>query len=221
MNKNAEARMNRDTEARMNRAKLLSFSDTEVTKLLAQYAEYMRINAILILGQEPKAVDRHHITVADSLFEAILDKSRVPTNGKTGSSWNLFSSTHQKITKERRLELQCELEKISNAMKFANPAIWMIYKSTAYIGTDKHNPNVQTFVDHTRYEQICGKRIAYVNEYMRANYHGDDLFSGTILPLHMDLIEAAKNEFIIELCKNTGFMRGWEAGEFNSKGKWL
>ncbi len=210
-----------ESESSMTNSNLFSFIDQEALKLLAQYREWLRINTMLVSGQEQQDALEHRTPVSTHLFKDILKKNIATTNGKTGRSWKLFSSTHQKITKARHLELEGELEEVSNAMKFANPAIWMMYKGLAYLGTDKHNPTVQAFVDHTRYEQICGKRIAYVNRYIETNYYGDNLFSGTLLPLDMDTVEAARSEFIINLCQNDEFMRGWQAGEYNPNGKWV
>lgn len=193
----------------MNRKELLTFIDVAVRNLITQYAKYNRIDGILNSGTEP--IDSQKVQSAGrNLFSS-------QTKGK----WTLFSNTHQKIRPERRIELELELQKISDSMKFANPAVWMMYKATAYIGMANHNPTMQSFVDHTRHEQICGKRIAYLNAYLRAKHYGDDLFSGTLLPLDMDTAEAAKSELALSLCEDEVLMSGWIANEYGQKGKWL
>lgn len=204
----------RSTE--MDKEQLIAANKAAVMQLLEQYAEYNRINGIIISGSEkensPSTENKPH---SSGLFTSLLLK-KADTVRKMQ-----LAPGYKKITPERRKELMAELEEISNAMKFANPAIWMWYKGVAYVGTAKHNPTVQAFVDHTRAEEICGKRIAYVNRYLQAKYHGDDLFSDTLLSLHMNTVDAANDDFMLGLCMDEEFMHGWKAGEFNLKGKWV
>lgn len=196
----------------MNKEDLIAYNKAAVYTLLAQYTDYKNVEGILSRGTEPKEIAPR----AEETQTRFLSS----TTTRTSRSWHLFSDTHQRLSTERRKELEECLHMISDAMKFANPAIWIMYKGLAYVDTGKHNPTVQAFVDHTRYEQTCGKRIAYVNSYLEARHHGNNLFSDTLLPLNMDTVEAANSDFILDLCMGEEFMRGWEAGEFNSKGKW-
>lgn len=136
---------------------LMSYSRSEVDKLLAQYKEYKELDAAIMSGKA-------------------ASKPRFSLMGNLGTMQNLDPLAAAKK----------QLANIGNAMKFQNPLIWLMYKHEAYRNEpEKALKTVSDLVAHCQVDGICHKRFDAINTHLR-HATGKDIADTSFQNLSLD-----------------------------------
>ncbi len=117
-----------------------------------------------------------------------------------------------------RQTLDNKLQEISDAMKFDNPVIWMMYKHHAYINTPNPILTVGAFIEHCNgHGDICSKRYTYLSKYLK-NLHQVQI--ETQYTTDTPLEKLYTDNIILNLIFDVTFMDEWSKHEYNTiKGK--
>lgn len=121
-----------------------------------------------------------------------------------------YSDETKSILKER-------LNQISDAMTFANPIVWLMYKRDAYQGTPRAISSLRDLrrhVDHP--EDICYKRNDFFTK--KLLQQGVNLKDTEIFPDTMELGELLERDDIYTVFQDKTFLSTWEEYEYNRVG---
>jgi hypothetical protein len=111
-------------------------------------------------------------------------------------------------------QLQLRQKELGEAMKFANPYIWMGYKMKAYLGSEKEIKTIGDLRVHAASPTyICHKRINYLAEGMKKNGYGD-LWSEDDLPVETTLAEILEHEAFQALLRDEKWLAKWVEYEY-------
>lgn len=180
-------------ELNNERAKLLSYTNSEVESLLAMYVKYKSLAMELASEVTP---------VATLKFS--------------------FGSNQGKMQNfDPKREIRKELEKTGEVMKFQNPLIWLTYKYLAY--QDEPGKTLTTLRDliaHCEVDGICHRRFDAINLYLRRKYDGKDMRSASFMNPTIGLIDVGQDIRFIDMCLDQEFISTWSNYENSQLGKW-
>jgi len=109
-------------------------------------------------------------------------------------------------------QLRISQQTISDAMTFDNPLVWIMYKYTAYAGTEQEIRTIQDFADHCSHEGcICGKRFIFLNQCL-VDMFGKNL--QTLFDPHTSLDKLQDYSYIYDLIYNDLHMKRWKKYEY-------
>ncbi|MDP3778786.1 MAG: hypothetical protein Q8R30_01900 [bacterium] len=185
---------------------VIAKAEEAVEKLLVQYREYQSVQLHiekLKKEQLEMAVDLSK-QQGEKISAILSKKSSYPT---------LQALAECQIEEEKRLQA------ISDAMMFADPIVWMMYKYKAYLETPSAIRTVKDLKKHcAKDDYICTKRFMFLNEYVKRN-SGIDITDVNCFPDDMPLPELYGQEFVVALVKNKEFLRLWETQEYYKEGE--
>lgn len=111
--------------------------------------------------------------------------------------------------------LSIKLQNLSDAMTFANPVIWIMYKYEAYKNEAQAIRTMHDLRVHCSKEgYICTKRFTYLNEQLVLREMAS-LNDSTVYPDDMTLDVLVQQESLLALTSDPTFMRQWTAYEYN------
>lgn len=115
---------------------------------------------------------------------------------------------------EKRIEeLKLEQKQLGEAMTFANPLIWLLYKIKAYQGTEKALENLGDLRKHCESPTyICHKRLDYLNWALQKRF-GKNLLDDS-LDSGLGLAEIVEGGELLELSEDREFMEKWQKYEY-------
>ncbi len=109
-----------------------------------------------------------------------------------------------------------EKDSIGEAMKYADPIIWMMYKYEAYQNSDHA---IDTFSDLRTHSidhgGICAKRFKFIQSWTKDKYNVDILDSNIFNP-HMSISDLFTSEIMEKLVADTECMDKWKKFEFHT-----
>lgn len=107
--------------------------------------------------------------------------------------------------------LEARRQEISDAMRFDDPTIWIVYKAVAYQGTSEHIETVGAFIKHCApVTHLCHKRLVFLQNTLRNRAQS----FGVELDSRLD--DLATSRPIIELTEDPAFIKEWQQYEFNT-----
>lgn len=109
------------------------------------------------------------------------------------------------------------VQTISDAMTFANPIIWMLYKYEAYANEPQPIRTVQDFRIHcSKPDYICTKRYTFLNDALIKNGSAP-LDDRGVYPDSMLLEDIARSESITALVDDSAFQKQWDTYEYHQQ----
>jgi hypothetical protein len=125
-----------------------------------------------------------------------------------GMPTNELEAQHKHLTKK--------LQKISDAMTFADPLVWALYKYEAYADEPQSLRTLQDFRVHcSKPGYICTKRFTFVNTALRSQKL-PTLQDTDIYPDAAQLSDIF--EVLHTLSQDVSFMQAWRAHEYYTRG---
>lgn len=121
---------------------------------------------------------------------------------------------HEAYSDETKSILKERLNQISDAMTFANPIVWLMYKRDAYQGTPRAISSLgdlKSHVDHP--EDICYKRYDFFTKELLK--HKVNLKDTGVFPDTMELGELLEQDAIYTVFQDETFLPTWEEYEYN------
>lgn len=118
------------------------------------------------------------------------------------------------IDKEKKIEdLKLEQKQLGEAMTFANPLIWLMYKIRAYQGTEKALQNLGDLRKHCESPTyICHKRLDYLNWGLQKRF-GKNLLDDS-LDSAVSLEKIIEDGELLDLSLDGDFMKSWQEYEY-------
>jgi hypothetical protein len=114
--------------------------------------------------------------------------------------------------------LRTRLQRISDAMTFANPLIWIAYKNRAYRHEAQPILTVHDLRQHCRPAgYVCTKRFSFVSERLRARGNAP-LSDALAYPDDMPLTELLDRVEFVTLSHDQDFLQDWSRHEFHVVG---
>ncbi|MDP3771281.1 MAG: hypothetical protein Q8R16_03200 [bacterium] len=178
----------------------LHHAEIAVERLLTQYREYLDAMRAIEQQRSKKLahvaeISRQHgmsiqdVLAQDDAYETLRDDARII-----------------------RL-LERDRDQIADAMTFANPLIWIMYKDRAYRGTSQAIRDWAAFKLHCAPEgYICGKRFRFLERHLQDTR---SIAFATAFADHMPLAEVCTQPLIIGLLDDRGCMETWEQQEYH------
>jgi len=105
-------------------------------------------------------------------------------------------------------------KKIGDAMKFADPIVWMRYKQQAYRGTSGALATWGDLVEHSlSHDGICGKRLQWLVAAVKQKC-GVDLLDGTQMSGDTRLETIATLPLVEQIANDESLMESWVSYEY-------
>lgn len=189
----------------MLKESVLQKAGSAVNILLNQYKNYLAVQAKIDALDGEKMAAAADLARRENLklSEVLKDRRAYPVFVKINSE-------------EKRLREK--LQDASDAMTFANPVIWMMYKHLAYQGTGSAILTLRDMRKHcSKPDYICSKRFQYLNAYLKKQKN-KDLENTESFPDRLKMPEIYESDLIMGLTAEKEFMSGWEEREYYKAG---
>lgn len=186
---------------------------------------------VKFLKRESTAVAEHETALKDRLTKYLaMNKAEMFAYNDTEVA-KLVEQYHQWMGLEEKIKLlqanltsdpnaakqiellQLQQKELGEAMTFANPLIWLLYKIQAYAGSPKALKTLANLRKHAESPTyICHKRLNFLNEYIKSKF-GKDLLNDESVSGDTDLGETVEMG-LVDACLDEAFMQKWFEFEY-------
>ncbi len=118
----------------------------------------------------------------------------------------------------RTAKTEEEKSRIGDAMTYADPVVWMMYKHLAYLGSDHEIATVGALREHcSDHGGICAKRFNFLTSSLKA-ICGADIRNPEEFADEMPIEEFYQGAIMDHAIQDQSFMRSWTLHEFWKEG---